>query len=56
MREAFVGARRARNLPTVLTQEEARMVLAEMQGVIGICTRNGGQRVKVAILSNRRHR
>ncbi|MBT3313064.1 MAG: integron integrase [Anaerolineae bacterium] len=36
MRDAFVGARRSRNIPVVLTKEEAKAVLYEMQGVMGL--------------------
>ncbi len=36
MRDAFVGARRSRNIPVVLTKAEAKKVLSEMRGTMGL--------------------
>lgn len=36
LHDAYIGARRSKNIPVVLTKEEVRLVLSEMQGVMGL--------------------
>ncbi|MBT3714346.1 MAG: integron integrase [Anaerolineae bacterium] len=39
MSDAYVGARRSRNIPVVLTKEEAKAILSVMTGVMGLAAR-----------------
>ena len=39
LRDAYVGARRSRNIPVVLTKEEAKIILNNMNGVMGLMAR-----------------
>jgi len=39
MKDAYVGARRSRNIPVVLTKKEAKAILLVMSGITGLATR-----------------
>lgn len=39
LRDAYVGARRSRNIPVVLTQKEAKLILDKMDGVMSLASR-----------------